>query len=578
MSGPIGLRRAADATQSVLIDTLLEQLHSIGWLDDGAAVRARVAQQDTGARIDTVLIELGLLSETHLVEALAAAQGLSIVTRADLPPQPLHEPLLAADYLKRVRMLPLREADGCVELATPDAFNADAAAAIAHQLGLPVRAVLMQPADFTAAFDQVYGASLGTAHSDVPGDHMTSGFSSGRDIQRLKDSASEAPIVRLVSRIITEAVRARASDIHIEAMRSRARIRFRVDGVLIEHEHLSLELHPPVISRVKILADLDIAERRLPQDGRITTAVDGRTIDVRAATTPVATGENVVLRILDRPDAELDLGKLGFDVRTQSFFDHVLANPNGLLLVTGPTGSGKSTTLYGALNGLNTVDRKIFSIENPVEIQCDGINQIPVRPELGLDFASALRTILRQDPDIVMIGEMRDQETARISVRAALTGHMVLSTLHTNSAAAAVTRLFDLELEPFLLAATLNGVVSQRLVRTLCEKCASPAPDMDDATTALAHHLAITVDVHNLHQPVGCDACSNTGFRGRTTIAETLIVTDDIKELITAGASEVEIERAAVAAGMTSLLHDGAQKVLHGVTVASEIMRAVRIH
>ncbi len=582
----IRLFRTAAATDPRGVAIVLDRLQSAGALDAEAAARARAAQNETGARIDTVLVELGLLSEVRLTAALAAAQGLSIVARADIPLEPLYETVLDADYLRRVRMLPFRKTNGIVEVATPDAFGKDAADAIAYQLERPVRVALMHPDDFRGGFEDVYGAISNPA-STMTGDKndgqdASAGTGSLSDIQRLKDSASEAPIVRLVSRVIAQAVDTCASDIHIEAMDGRVRIRFRVDGVLIEHERLNVDLHPPIISRIKILANLDIAERRLPQDGRITVAVKGRTINIRTATTPVANGENVFLRILDKPNAELDLVKLGFDVRTQNFFDQLLANPNGLLLVTGPTGSGKSTTLYGALNRLNTTDRKIFSIEDPVEIQCNGVNQIPVRPELGLSFASALRAILRQDPDVVMIVEMRDQETARIGVRAALTGHMVLSTLHTNSAAAAITRLFDLELEPFLLAATLNGVVSQRLVCTVCRSCALPARNVDDgATKALIDQLAfMNADLHNgdLREPVGCEVCAQTGFRGRTSIAETLIVSDGIKELIAAGAREIEIERAAAGDGMTSLLFAGAQKVFDGVTVASEIMRAVRVH
>lgn len=312
----------------------------------------------------------------------------------------------------------------------------------------------------------------------------------------------------------------------------------------------------------------------------MTTAVDGRSVDLRVATTPVASGENVVLRILDKPNADLDLARLGFDQRTMEFLNQLLAHPNGLLLVSGPTGSGKSTTLYAALNSLNTIDRKIFSVEDPVEVQCPGINQIPVRPDLGLDFSAALRSILRQDPDVVMIGEMRDAETARIGVRAALTGHMVLSTLHTNSAAAAITRLVDLGLESFLLAATLNGVVSQRIVRTLCRSCARPAATSDEATQALFHataHRASFSPPLTLYEPGGCESCSGTGFWGRSCITETLIVTDRIRDLISRNAGESAIHEQARADGMATLLHSGLGKVLEGRTVASEVLRAARI-
>jgi general secretion pathway protein E len=393
------------------------------------------------------------------------------------------------------------------------------------------------------------------------------------DIGHLKDLASEAPIIKLVNLLITRAVESRASDIHIEPFEDELRVRYRIDGVLHDVESAPKRLQAAVVSRVKIMAKLNIAERRLPQDGRIRLRVSEKEIDFRVSTIPVLYGESVVMRILDRGEVVIDLDRLGFSPGTLAPFVQLIAKPNGILLVTGPTGSGKTTTLYGALARINSPDRKIITVEDPVEYQLKGINQIQVKPQIGLTFAGALRHIVRQDPDIIMIGEIRDLETAEIAVQSALTGHLVFSTLHTNDAPSSITRLLDIGVENFLLSSTVRGILAQRLVRVICLSCREEDPD--EARRAELRLLGIEPGA-TLYRGRGCERCAFTGYYGRSGIFELLVVDEAVRRLILKNADSADIREAARQGGMKTLLEDGAEKVTAGVTTLSEILRVTQ--
>lgn len=448
-------------------------------------------------------------------------------------------------------------------LAMANPFDRFAAAATAIATRLRVRVAVAVPIELEAALGRLYPEEGGPPEShDDP--------ASEDDTARLKDMASEAPVIRLVSQVISRAVESMASDIHVEPFEDRLRIRYRYDGDLQEAETHPARLAPAIISRLKILAKLDIAERRLPQDGRIRIAVRGQDVVFRVATAPSLHGEIIVLRVLDRSAVSFDFAAQGHDAQVIAQMGVALAAPNGIMLVTGPTGSGKTTTLYTALLSLNAVERKVITVEDPIEYQLPGISQMQVKPQIGLGFAALLRSIVRLDPDIIMVGEIRDLETAEIAARAALTGHLVLSTLHTNSAAAAITRLRDMGMEDYLLAAVLRGVQAQRLVRRLCEACKQPLA----ATADIRRRFGIESDA--LYRACGCAACRNTGYRGRQAIAEFLTPNPEIERLLFARADQAAIERAAIAGGMKTMRRAGMEAVARGETTVEEILRAVR--
>ena len=393
------------------------------------------------------------------------------------------------------------------------------------------------------------------------------------DVGHLKDLASEAPIIRLVNLIITRAVESRASDIHIEPFEDEMKVRYRIDGVLNDVESTPKRLQAAIVSRIKIMAKLNIAERRLPQDGRIKLLVGGKEIAMRVSTIPIVHGEGIVMRILDRESIVIDLDRLGFSRAVLASLDRLISRPNGIILVTGPTGSGKTTTLYGALDKINSPGKKIITVEDPVEYQLKGVNQIQVKPQIGLDFASTLRHIVRQDPDIIMIGEIRDLETARIAIQSALTGHLVFSTLHTNDAPSAITRLLDMGVENYLLSSTIRGILAQRLVRTICPECRRRVGTSGE----VGELVALGVDRGTpVYRGEGCEACAHTGFFGRSGLFELLIVDEDIRRLALKGADEGEIRAQARKAGMTTLLEDGVEKIKMGTTTLDEVFRVTR--
>src|SRR6266404_5321935 len=524
-----------------------------GAIDRRSLDRARRVATETAGRLDHVLTQLGLVSERGLAEALAQLIGAPLVGPADYPDAPLFVDRLKVKFLRRVRAMPIAAAEDHATLAMADPLDVFARDAVAAALGYPVRVAVAVPIELEAAFDRLYATSNEDGDDAALLDEVIPDAEPAEeDAERLKDLASEAPVIRLVNQLIARAVETHASDVHLEPFPDRLRVRYRYDGVLHEVETPPARLQAAVISRIKIMARLDIAERRLPQDGRIKLTVRGHEIDFRVSSIPSLHGEKVVLRVLDRTAVEFDYEKLGLPADIRLGLERALELPNGMVLVTGPTGSGKTTTLYTGLLKLNTVARNVVTVEDPIEFQLAGINQIQVRPQIGLNFASLLRSILRQDPDVIMIGEIRDLETAQIAVQAALTGHLVLSTIHTNSAAATVTRLRDMGIEDYLLSATLRGVLAQRLVRRLCPVCKTVEPNAEPlierfGLERLAAGKAITL-YH--HHPTGCPECRGTGFRGRRAIAELLVPNRAIDQLIFDGADDAAIERAAIEAGM----------------------------
>ncbi|MGX4770483.1 GspE/PulE family protein [Bradyrhizobium guangdongense] len=551
-----------------------------GLVDAGAVARARRASEAASERLDTVMVKLGLLSEADLCGAYAAYCGLKVVRSSDVPPQAVLAERLKLPFLKASRTLPISASDGVLLLATVDPFDEEAHRAIGYMLGCKVELAVIAPADIERAFRKLY-QDTGVPSSGDDQEMIGVGATDGNemDIERLRDIANEAPIIRLVNQIIAGAVERGASDVHIEPGRDNVLVRFRLDGFLQQERLVPSTLKAALTTRIKIMAKLDIAERRLPQDGRIKTAVRGTEIDVRVSTLPTAFGESLVLRILDRTRVELDFSKLGLDQDIQAGLRQLMALPSGIILVTGPTGSGKTTTLYTALKELNRPELKLFTVEDPIEYQLAGINQIQVQPQIGLDFPAALRSILRQDPDIIMVGEIRDLETARIAVQASLTGHLVFSTLHTNSAIAAITRLMDIGIERYLLASTLTGVMAQRLVRRLCPHCARPAVYRAETPSRLKWPIpeGLAIDWSGAREAVGCETCHGTGYLGRTSVAELLVIDDEMREAI---GRRNDDRRTMIAlarhAGFHTLYEAGLIKVSRGETTIDEVLRVSR--
>jgi len=548
-----------------------------GTIDRRTLDRAGRVAVETGGRLDHVLTQLGLVSERGLAEALAQLIGAPLVEARDYPDTPLFLERLKVKFLRKVRALPIAATNGRATLAMADPLDVFTRNAVAAALGHPVMVAVAVPIELEAAFGRLYaGSEEGGDSAALLDEVLPDAEPAEEDAERLKDLASEAPVIRLVNQLIARAVETYASDVHVEPFPDRLRVRYRYDGVLHEIEPPPARLQAAIISRIKIMARLDIAERRLPQDGRIKLTVRGHEIDFRVSTIPSLHGEKVVLRVLDRTAVEFDYEKLGLPADIRQGIERALELPNGMVLVTGPTGSGKTTTLYTGLLKLNTVARNVVTVEDPIEYQLAGINQIQVKPQIGLNFASLLRSILRQDPDVIMIGEIRDLETAQIAVQAALTGHLVLSTVHTNSAAATMTRLRDMGLEDYLMTATLKAVLAQRLVRRLCPECKSA----EAAPEALIERFDMTrlapAQAIALYHPVGCPACRGTGFRGRRAIAELLVPTRAIDRLIFEGADDAAIERAAVGDGMRPIFDSGLLAVLEGDTTIEEVVRCIR--
>ncbi len=547
-----------------------------GKLDAAGLERALRLQQESGEKLGALLVSLGVVSQRDVSEALALQLDLPLIEAAGYPEMPILEERVSARFLRDARALPLTEDENELALAMADPTDAYTMNAFEMVTGRKVRPLVAIPGELEAALERLYGAgksALGQILGDVE-QRDDIGFDA--DIQQLKDLASEAPVIRLVSLVITNALETRASDIHFEPFENRLIVRYRIDGVLHEVESPPRRLSAAVISRIKIMAMLDIAERRLPQDGRIRLRVQGKEIDLRVSTVPTMHGESVVMRILDKGGVALDFKRLGFEGDTLKIFLDVLMEPHGVLLVTGPTGSGKTTTLYTALDRLNKPDVKILTVEDPVEYQMPGINQIQVKPQIDLTFANALRSIVRQDPDVIMIGEIRDLETAQIAVQSALTGHLVLSTVHTNDAASTVNRLLDMGVEDYLLTSTVIGILAQRLVRTLCPACKESYTALPELVDELGlRKFASTPDV-TLYHAKGCKECGQTGYIGRICIMEMLPMSDHLRTHVMRHATSAELRTEAIKEGMVTMYEDGMRKAMNGVTTFEEVLRVTR--
>jgi general secretion pathway protein E len=524
--------------------------------------RALDMQKERGEKIGKVLIELGFVAARDVLAALSEQLGIPVVTFDGPPPSIPETEGLAPRFMRQCRFLPYAAADSTLTIAMADPLDFETLSAVRGFTGLKVEAVLAAEAEILDAIDKFYGereqeASEGEARAGT----------AEEDLEQLRDMASEAPVIRLVNTMIAQAAEKRSSDIHIEPFEKEFRVRYRVDGVLYNQEPPPRELKAAIISRVKLMAKLNIAERRLPQDGRIKIKVMGREVDLRVSTLPTLYGESVVMRLLDRSAGDFyDLYRLGFDEHMLSRMEHYTSLPHGILLVTGPTGSGKSTTLYAALKRINLPDKKIITIEDPVEYQMDGINQIHVNTQIGLTFSSGLRHIVRQDPDVIMVGEIRDRETADIAIRAALTGHFVYSTLHTNDAPSAITRLVDMGVEEYLISSTVVAVLAQRLVRLICPHCKEPA----------GTRTAYDGKPVPCFRGAGCERCNNSGYTGRVGIFELMELNDDLRGLILAKSDAATLTTAARRHGMRTLREDGWMKVSQGVTSADEVLRVTQ--
>lgn len=552
-------------------ERMVEALLARGKLKEPDLARARRVQEETGGSLLSLLSRLGLVSERDHAETAAEVLGLPLVSVKELPELPPEATPLSVRFLKQFHVCPVGEDEAGVDLLVADPQDGYPVEAVQLATGKAVRRHVALRSEIDDLIERYFGqgrSAMGAIVENADGE----GAGDLDDVEHLRDLASEAPVIRLVNLIIQRAVELRASDVHIEPFENRLKVRYRVDGVLEEAESPPANLTAAVISRIKIMAKLNIAERRLPQDGRIMLRVQGKELDLRVSTVPTAHGESVVMRLLDRETVVFDFKRLGFTDAFLPQFQKVLEQPHGILLVTGPTGSGKTTTLYTALSKLNTSDVKIITVEDPVEYQIEGINQIQAKPQIGLDFSHALRSIVRQDPDIIMIGEMRDLETARIAIQSALTGHLVLSTLHTNNAAGGITRMLDMGVEDYLLTSTINGILAQRLVRRLEPTHAEPYRAMPEEIEKFGLRRFQPEGDIILYRPRP-SAIAPTGYLGRTTIVEFLVMNDELRRAVMRHAGMGEIEEIARAGGMQTMYEDGIAKALAGQTTIEEVLR-----
>lgn len=532
--------------------------------------------RESGGAITTWIVKLCGVSEADILTALQEEYHLPVVDpdALEIPPEVID--VLPAVLAHKYHIVPVSLARSTLTLAMADPSNLAAINEVKFLTGFDVRAAIAAPASIERALERHYEHNV--SYGDVLTELGTQEMEVVRteediDLAQLEKATEEAPVVKLVNALLADAVKRRASDIHIEPYEKVLRVRFRIDGVLYEIMQPPVKLKNAMISRIKVMASLDIAERRLPQDGRIKIKIaQGREIDLRVSTLPTLFGEKVVLRILDQGGMNLDIGGLGFEPEALRRFEDAIRRPYGMVLVTGPTGSGKTTTLYSALSELNKITTNISTAEDPVEYNLVGINQLQVHDDIGLSFASALRAFLRQDPDVIMVGEIRDFETAEISVKAALTGHLVLSTVHTNDAPSTINRLLNMGIEPFLISSSVNLIMAQRLARVVCPKCREPvdlpASVLLDLGVPEAEARPITA-----YHGTGCSNCGGTGFRGRTALYEVMAMTDSLRESVLSGASSAELKRQAMAEGMRTLRQSGVEKILEGQTTVEEVMR-----
>ena len=565
-----------------------------------------------GLRIGEALVDQKVTSEANVYKALASQQNMEYVDldRSSVPPETVNA--IPDDLMRKYLILPLGKEKGKLRVAIHDPHDIEMLDILRFRLNTDIRTVLAPRGRIKSVLDDLFSTTAANTIDktldrtiDRMGDTVDKSMdrsmdrsmdkSMDRSVDKSLDKsidksidlagigedaandATQAPIIKLVQAMIAEAVRSRASDIHIEPMKDRVKVRYRIDGECVERDKIPLRMKNPLISRIKIMAGVDIAEKRLPQDGRIKLIVDKQQIDFRVSTLPAYHGESCVLRILRPDNVKLGMDKMGFEDEDYKAFQKIIRRPNGIFLVTGPTGSGKTTTLYAALGELNRPDRKIITAEDPVEYNFPGINQCQVRENIGLSFAKILRAMLRQAPNIILVGEIRDLEVAEVAIQAALTGHLVFSTLHTNDAPGAITRLIDMGVKPFLVASALQAVMAQRLVRVLCAKCKVPDRDPDKAWLKLAGITDADLRDRTLYKARGCDHCTGTGFRGRLAIFELMQMNNEVRTLAFDRAPTNKIRKAAIAGGMKSLLQDGKIKVLNGLTTAEEIVKVAQV-
>jgi general secretion pathway protein E len=537
---------------------------------------ALACQKKTRERLDKIFLRLKFLTQEEILKAWGAKFRIPYLDR--IPEEEIDaESLtkLSRSFLKRSGLLPLKGE----RLATANPLNLDSVDSLRLTLGNPLKMVIAPGEEIIRGIERGYGAQEGQSAAEIIEEFDKVDFGHGEGLgegaEDLLDLASKPPIIKFVNSLILQALKKRASDIHIEPFEKELRIRYRIDGLLYDTLRNDRSHQPAIVSRIKVMAGLNIAERRLPQDGRISIKMAGKDVDIRVSVIPTFFGERVVMRLLDKSTMSFDLGNLGFSEESLKKFLKLIKSAHGIILNTGPTGSGKTTTLYSALSSINTLDKNIITVEDPVEYQLEGIGQIQVKPKIGLTFASGLRSIVRQDPDIMMVGEIRDVETAEIAIHAALTGHLVFSTLHTNDAAGAITRVLDMGVEPYLVSSSVIGIIAQRLVRLICPECKEtyiPNPQSLLEVGLEPSHLEKGV----LWRGKGCSTCFNTGYWGRTGIFELLIIDDEIKDMITNRKQANLIKQTAISRGMVTLQQAGVEKILSGITTLEEVLRVTQ--
>jgi general secretion pathway protein E len=551
-----------EAAEQILIDG--------GLLGEGDLRRAREVAQTMDAPVHSTLVRLGLVGEEAMADALSSALSLPRLADADVPAAPVLPELLGENFLRTCRLLPLSAGESGLVVAMADPLDRETLRAVEMQVGRPVRIRVATATTIQSHLDRLFGEQL---HGLAAPDGETAVHTA--EIEALHDQASDAPTVRLLSQLIDQAVAARASDIHLEPDTEGVRVRYRIDGLLRVLRHLPAQRQAALASRVKIMAGLDIVERRRPQDGRARQVVEGRHIDMRISCLPTSHGESVVIRLLDQARAPLDLADLGLSGQLRERLAGALDRGNGIVLATGPTGSGKTTALYAAMQRFNEPSRKIVTVEDPVEYDMPGFSQIQVRPEIGLGFSNVLRSVLRHDPDILMVGEIRDAATAEIAVQAALTGHLVLSTLHTNDAPGALTRLADMGLAPYQITAAVTAVMGQRLLRTLCPVCRRPAADGAVMLADMGHRPIEGAPTPAIFEAAGCERCGGTGYEGRVAVAEIMLIDENIRRLVMNHAGHEALVEAARTGGMRPVLQDALDKVAAGQTSLAEVSRVL---
>ena len=557
------------------VKQVLEVFIEQGIVEHGQVDEISQEIAQSGKSLVQVMIDYGFVTEEQFFQTIADSLGVPLVSLSGFEPPVEIQRLVPAGLAQLHKAFPIGIDEGAVQVALCDPLNSQTAEDLRFALGKEIQVCVAPVWQIEELIKKHYGTDMGSMDdilAQLGGDMEFGGPDSAVDIKNLEAEANSTPIIRYVDLIIYQAIQDRASDIHFEPFETEFKIRYRVDGALYEMSPPPRHLAMPVLSRLKVMANLNIAERRLPQDGRIQLNVGGRQVDLRVSTLPTQYGESVVLRVLDRSAVNLDLEVLGMPKDIYDYICKTIELPNGIFIVTGPTGSGKTTTLYAALNRINTIDTKVLTAEDPVEYDMEGIVQVPVNENIGLTFARVLRAFLRQDPDRIMVGETRDLETAQIAIQASLTGHLVLSTLHTNDAPGAVTRLMDMGVEPFLISASLEGVLGQRLIRKICKNCKTEY----EPTEIVLSQLGLSpheIGDKRFYYGKGCDVCNNTGYKGRKGIYELLNVTDPIREMINQRAPGVVLKQKAIELGMTTLRQDGLRSIYDGDTSIEEVLK-----